>query len=131
MTASERVRHDDEPFATVGDVDLCHDAFGEPGDPTVLLIMGLGSQLIRWPEGLRRQLAAEGFRVVRFDHRDSGRSTHLPGGRYTLEDMADDAAGLFDSLGVDSAHVVGASLGGMITQVMAIRPPSGCARSPR
>jgi pimeloyl-ACP methyl ester carboxylesterase len=110
-------------FAAVGDVDLCFDAFGDTDDPTMLLIMGMGFQLIHWPEGFSRQLAAEGFRVVRFDNRDAGLSTHLPGARYSLEDMADDAAGLLDRLGVDSAHVVGASLGGMIAQTMAIRHP--------
>jgi pimeloyl-ACP methyl ester carboxylesterase len=104
-------------------VELCHDAFGDPRDPTLLLVMGLGFQLVHWPEELCRQLAREGFRVVRFDNRDAGASTHLPGRRYTLEDMAGDAVGLLDALGVDSAHVVGASLGGMIAQTMAIRHP--------
>ena len=85
--------------------------------------MGLGFQLIHWPEEFCRQLAAEGFRVVRFDNRDAGRSRHLPGRRYTLEDMADDAVGLLDALGVQSAHVVGASLGGMIAQTIAIQHP--------
>jgi pimeloyl-ACP methyl ester carboxylesterase len=70
-----------------------------------------------------RLLASEGFLVVRFDNRDAGRSTHLPGRRYTLEDMAGDAVGLLDVLRIDSAHVVGASLGGMIAQLMAIRHP--------
>ena len=110
-------------LAGVGEVELCFDAFGEPGSPTMLLVMGMGFQLVHWPEGLCRQLAAEGFRVVRFDNRDAGRSTHLPGRRYSLEDMADDAVGLLDALEVDSAHVVGASLGGMIAQTMAIRHP--------
>jgi pimeloyl-ACP methyl ester carboxylesterase len=89
----------------------------------LLLIMGLGCQLIHWPEDFCRQLATRGFRVVRFDNRDAGCSTHLPGLRYTLEDMAADAVGLLDALGVESAHVVGASLGGMIAQTMAIRHP--------
>ena len=117
------MRHDPQNMATVGAVDLCYDAFGDPGRPTLLLIMGLGQQLIHWPEDFCRQLAAEGFRVVRFDNRDAGRSTHLPGRRYTLEDMAEDSVGLLDALAVDSAHVVGASLGAMIAQTMAIRHP--------
>jgi pimeloyl-ACP methyl ester carboxylesterase len=117
------MRHHPQNVATVGSVDLCYDAFGDGGRPTLLLIMGLGHQLIHWPEDFCRQLAAEGFRVVRFDNRDAGRSTHLPGRRYTLEDMADDTVGLLDALAVDSAHVVGASLGGMIAQTMAIRYP--------
>ncbi|SNS14439.1 Pimeloyl-ACP methyl ester carboxylesterase [Geodermatophilus saharensis] len=123
MSATGPVRHDPERLATVGSVDLCHDAFGEPDHPPVLLVMGLGFQLVHWPEDFCRRLAAEGLRVVRFDNRDAGRSTHLPGQRYTLEDMADDAAGLLDALGMPAAHVVGASLGGMIAQTMAIRHP--------
>jgi pimeloyl-ACP methyl ester carboxylesterase len=110
-------------WVTVGGVELCYEMFGDPDRPAMVLIMGLGCQLIHWPEDFCRQLAAEGFRVVRFDNRDSGRSTHLPGRRYTLADMAEDAVGLLDALGVDSAHVVGASLGGMIAQTMAIRYP--------
>jgi pimeloyl-ACP methyl ester carboxylesterase len=121
--ALEEVRYDGPQLATVGEIRLCHDAFGEPGSPPMLLVMGLGFQLFHWPEGFCRRLAAEGFRVVRFDNRDAGRSTHLPGRRYTLEDMADDTVGLLDALDFRSAHVVGASLGGMIAQTMAIRHP--------
>jgi pimeloyl-ACP methyl ester carboxylesterase len=124
MSAVDRVRHEGPRLATIeDDIELCFEIFGEPEHPTVLLIMGLGFQLVHWPEVFCRRLAAEGFRVVRFDNRDAGRSTHLPGRRYTLEDMADDTVGLLDVLGVDSAHVVGASLGGMIAQVIAIRHP--------
>ncbi len=123
MSGADRVWHDRPRLATVGDVDLCYETFGGPEQPTVLLIMGLGFQLIHWPEDFCRQLAAEGFRVVRFDNRDAGRSTHLPGRRYTLEDMAEDAVGLLNALGVESAHVVGASLGGMVAQLMAIWHP--------
>ena len=123
MITADGVRHDEERLVPVGDLELCYDSFGEPDHPTVLLIMGLGFQLVHWPEDFCRQLAAEDLRVVRFDNRDAGRSTHLPGSRYTLEDMAGDAAGLLDALGVASAHVVGASLGGMIAQTMAIRHP--------
>ncbi len=115
---------DDPPrLASVGDVDLCYDTVGNPDDPAMLLVMGLGFQLVHWPEEFCRLLAAEGFFVVRFDNRDAGRSTHLPGRRYTLEDMAGDAVGLLDVLGIDSAHVVGASLGGMIAQVLAAERP--------
>src|SRR3954470_20618574 len=117
------MRHDPQNMATVGEVDLCYDTFGDRARPTLVLIMGLGFQLIHWPEDLCRQLAAEGFCVVRFDNRDAGCSTHLPGRRYTVEDMADDVVGLLDALGVESAHVVGASLGGMIAQTMVIRHP--------
>ncbi len=123
MSATGSVPYDPPHLATVGEVNLCYDAFGDPDRPPMLLIMGLGFQLIHWPEEFCRQLAAEGFRVVRFDNRDAGRSTHLPGRRYTMEDMADDAVGLLDALGVESAHVVGASLGGMIAQTIAIQYP--------
>ncbi len=118
------VRHTPPALVRAGDVDLCADAFGEPGDPPMLLVMGMGFQLVHWPDELCRRLATEGFHVVRFDNRDAGESTHLPGHRYTLEDMADDAAGLLDGLGLGSAHVVGASMGGMVAQVMAVRHPS-------
>ena len=124
MSGLGALRHDLPRLASVGDLQLCYDAFGEPEDPTMLLVMGLGFQLVHWPEDLCRQLAAEHFRVVRFDNRDAGASTHLPGGRYGLEDMADDTVGLLDALGVDAAHLVGASLGGMIAQTAAIRHPS-------
>jgi pimeloyl-ACP methyl ester carboxylesterase len=115
------VHHDPERLVPVGELELCFDAFGDPRSPTVLLIMGLGFQLVHWPDGFCRRLAAEGFRVVRFDNRDAGRSTHLPGRAYDLEDLADDTAGLLDALGVEAAHVVGASMGGMVAQVMAVR----------
>src|SRR5215207_5019934 len=94
----EVARHP-EQIARVGPVELCYDSFGDRADPTVLLVMGMGFQLVHWPEAFCRRLAAEGFHVVRFDNRDAGRSTHLPGGRYSLEDMADDGAGLLDVLG--------------------------------
>jgi pimeloyl-ACP methyl ester carboxylesterase len=127
-----------ESFCTVGDVELCYETFGDPGDPTALLIMGLGTQMIGWREEFCEQLAARGFHVVRFDNRDSGRSTKVQGrppslvqmvrrdpraARYLLADMADDAVGLLDHLGVERAHVIGASMGGMIAQTLAARHP--------
>ncbi len=116
-------QHEGPRHARVGEVELCYDTFGDPGLPTMLLIMGMGFQLVHWPEDFCRRLAAHGYRVVRFDNRDAGCSTHLPGHRYGIEDMADDAVGLLGALGVQAAHVVGASLGGMIAQSMAIRHP--------
>ena len=110
-----------ERFADAGPVRLCYQTFGDPAAPTMLLIMGLGFQLVHWPDALCRQLADQGFHVVRFDNRDAGRSTHLHGATYTLDDMADDAVGLLDHLGVPTAHLVGASLGGMVAQLAAIR----------
>jgi pimeloyl-ACP methyl ester carboxylesterase len=127
-----------EQFADLGDITLCYETFGDPQDPTLLLIMGLATQMIGWHEDFCAQLAGRGFHVVRFDNRDTGRSTHIKGpaptvgqlarrskkaAHYRLTDMADDAAGLLDHLGVDQAHVVGASMGGMIAQTLAIRHP--------
>ena len=120
-------------------ITLAYDSFGDPGDPPMLLIQGLGMQMIGWPEEFCEQLAAEGLHVVRYDNRDVGHSTHLesvspPGLRqlatrrfgsdqYSLADMADDAALLLDELEMAPAHVVGISLGGMIAQTLAARHP--------
>jgi pimeloyl-ACP methyl ester carboxylesterase len=120
----------------VGAVDLAYETFGEHGRPPVLLVMGIGSQMINWHEDFCTALS-DGRFVIRFDNRDVGESQWLDGQPdlaaiaggdmssvvYTLEDMADDAVGLLDSLGLQSAHVVGASLGGMIAQTIAIRHP--------
>jgi pimeloyl-ACP methyl ester carboxylesterase len=128
----------EERFCTVGDVELCYETFGDPTDPTALLVMGLGTQMIGWHEDFCRALAGRGFHVVRFDNRDAGRSTHFEDvpaptllqlvsrrvkAGYTLADMAGDAAGLLDHLGVERAHVIGASMGGMIAQTLAARHP--------
>jgi len=128
-----------EGFARVGEIELCFESFGSDADPALLLIMGLGTQMVAWPEDFCRQLAEHGFRVIRFDNRDVGRSTHLRellppttrqlllrdkrAARYSLADMAADAVGLLDELGIERAHVVGASMGGMIAQTMAARHP--------
>lgn len=128
-----------EATAHVNGIDLAYEEFGDPADPTLLLVMGLGAQMLAWDEAFCGLLVDRGFRVVRFDNRDVGRSTKIRGGprvdvmaaiagdlssvAYTLDDMADDAAGLLDHLGVGAAHVVGASQGGMIGQTLAIRRP--------
>jgi pimeloyl-ACP methyl ester carboxylesterase len=127
-----------EQFADLGEITLCYETFGDASNPTLLLIMGLATQMVGWHEDFCRQLADRGFHVVRFDNRDSGRSTHIKArpptigqlalrskkpARYLLEDMADDAAGLLDHLGVEKAHIVGASMGGMIAQTLAFRHP--------
>lgn len=127
-----------EQFCRVGEIELCYESFGDPADPTMLLIMGLGTQMVAWREELCEQLAGHGFRVVRFDNRDIGRSSRIDAapprlrhlllrsrraGAYTIDDMADDAAGLLDCLDVERAHVVGASMGGMIAQTLAIEHP--------
>ena len=129
----------DERFAQVGEIELCYETFGEPDRPAVLLVMGLGTQMIGWHGDFCAQLAERGFHVIRYDNRDAGRSTHLsdrpaPKPReivtrrirepaYLLADMAADGVGLLDALGIDRAHVVGASMGGMIGQTMAARHP--------
>jgi pimeloyl-ACP methyl ester carboxylesterase len=121
-----------------GGIDLCYETFGDPSHPTALLIMGLSMQMVAWQEDFCLQLAGRGFHVVRFDNRDVGHSTHLQGplpaipelllrpkrvARYTIADMADDTAGLLDSLELAPAHVIGASMGGMIAQSLAARHP--------
>src|SRR3954468_11509996 len=120
------------------EIELCYETFGDPSDPTALMIMGLATQMIAWPDEMCEQLAARGFHVVRFDNRDAGRSTHVKGrpptvrelllrstkpARYRLSDMADDAAGLLRELDLAPAHVIGASMGGMIAQTVAARHP--------
>jgi pimeloyl-ACP methyl ester carboxylesterase len=118
-------------------VQLAYESFGHPADPTILLVMGLGTQLLAWPEALCADLAAAGHHVIRFDNRDVGLSTKLDhpapslgqivtgrGRAYSIADMADDAFGLLAALGIDAAHVVGASMGGFIAQTMAIRQPT-------
>lgn len=118
------------PFAALSTgVDLCYETFGDPTDPCLLLMHGMGSQLLLWEEGFCQALAAKGFRVVRYDHRDSGLSTTLsdpPAGQvaYTLSDMAADALALLDHLGAPDAHIVGLSLGGMVAQVFAAEHPT-------
>ena len=128
--------------ASSGEVGIHYEDMGDPADPAVLLIMGLGAQMIFWRKEFCQKLIDQGLRVIRFDNRDVGLSGKLPDhhsgapllprmarsflgmaspAAYTLEDMADDAAALLDHLGVDRAHVVGASMGGMIAQVFAAR----------
>jgi pimeloyl-ACP methyl ester carboxylesterase len=126
------------PIAHVKGIDIAYMTSGNPADTPLLLVMGLGSQLITWPEMFVEQLTAHGFFTIRFDNRDSGLSTKfegmpdfmaLLGGDkssvpYLVEDMAEDALGLLDELGIERAHVVGASMGGMITQALVINHPS-------
>ncbi|GAB2932943.1 alpha/beta hydrolase [Rhodococcus aerolatus] len=126
-----------ERLADVGAVRLCHEVLGDEGDPTVLLVMGLGLSLDWWRDDLCAALVARGLRVVRFDNRDVGRSTAFNGPGisawgfvrrrahpvYTLADMADDAGGLLRQVAPGGATVVGASLGAMVAQEVAIRHP--------
>jgi pimeloyl-ACP methyl ester carboxylesterase len=128
-----------EQFCDIGGgISLCYETFGNPSDPALLLIMGLGTQMVAWHEDFCARLVDEGFYVIRYDNRDIGRSTHLkdaptptlgqlmmrrPPAAYLVEDMANDAAGLLDCLGIERAHVVGASMGGMIAQTLAATRP--------
>jgi pimeloyl-ACP methyl ester carboxylesterase len=126
-----------EQLCTVGDgVELCYETFGDPEAPAMLLTMGLATQMLAWHEDFCAALADRGFHVIRFDNRDVGRSQRMDGpvpsllqllrrdrraASYTLDDMAADGVGLLDHLEIDHAHVVGASMGGMIAQTMAAR----------
>jgi len=130
------------PRATLNGIELEYETFGQ-GEP-LLLVMGVGAQLVFWPEELCQELAAHGFCVVRFDNRDAGLSTHLHhlrapnlfaalakrslglpvGAPYTLSDMAGDVVKLMDALGLESAHLLGMSMGGMICQTVVIEHPT-------
>lgn len=121
-------------------IDIAYERFGDRTAPPVLLIMGLGAQLIVWPDAFCDQLVGRGLQVIRFDNRDAGQSTHfkqapfpnipavMGGDRstapYTLSDMAADTVSLLDTLGIERAHLVGASMGGFIAQTVAIEHPA-------
>jgi pimeloyl-ACP methyl ester carboxylesterase len=135
--------HQPPQLARANGIELCYEIFGDAEAEPMLLIMGLGAQMILWDDDFCWQLAARGFRVIRFDNRDIGKSSKLTGGKrlgavellklrflhipvaapYTLHDMAEDVVGLMDTLGIKSAHLVGASMGGMIAQEVAIAFP--------
>ncbi len=114
-----------EQLLKINNVDLCTESFGNPKDPAVLLIMGSMSSLDWWDEDFCLRLAEQGRFVIRYDHRDLGRSTtYEPGtSNYTITDMADDAVGILDSYSIEQAHIAGMSLGGMIGQIFALRYP--------
>lgn len=138
-----RVTHHPEQIYQCGDVSIASDSFGDKSHPPILLVMGLSTQLIHWPEIFCRMLADKGYWVIRFDNRDIGKSSifnHLTpvsfdqllahrwfkkqiDVAYGLGDMAMDATHLLNVLGIDKVHVVGASMGGMIAQLMAINYP--------
>jgi pimeloyl-ACP methyl ester carboxylesterase len=125
--------------SAAGGIALAYESFGDPAAPPVLLVMGLGTQMVGWREDFCTLLAARGLRVIRFDNRDVGLSTHLQdaapadvnaalagdtsSASYTLSDMAGDTVALLDELGLESAHLVGASMGGMIAQTVALEHP--------
>jgi pimeloyl-ACP methyl ester carboxylesterase len=126
------------PSVPANGIELFYDEYGDRSAPPLVLVMGLGTQMIAWQDRFVRLLADRGFRVIRYDNRDVGLSTHLDGVAshlkdvlagdasqvpYRLSDMARDAVGLLDALGLDAAHFVGASMGGMIVQLLAIEHP--------
>ena len=133
------VRRAPPAVAEANGLRLEYEVFGEPDAPPILLVMGLGGQMVAWDEGFCTRLAARGFRVIRFDNRDIGRSTRLDhepvpdlkallrGEQvrvpYRIDDMAADTLGLMDALEIEAAHLVGVSMGGMIAQAAAIRAP--------
>ncbi len=127
-----------------GDIDICYEDWGDENAPPLLLIMGLSAQMLLWPDGFCRELVGQGYRVIRFDNRDIGLSTKVKlktpkmndllrmarfslglksPAAYTLYDMAADTIGLLDHLGITKAHVAGASMGGMIAQIVAGKYP--------
>lgn len=129
-----------EHIAPSNGIEIAYETFGDPADPTMVLIMGLGSQMVTWPVEFCEKLVARGYHVVRFDNRDTGHSSRITGGprpngaaaillgsarsaSYTLEDMSLDVVGLLDHLGVEAAHVAGGSMGGAIAQWLAINHP--------
>jgi pimeloyl-ACP methyl ester carboxylesterase len=136
---TQPIPHSDEATVKANGIDIVYDTFGEATAPPMLLVMGLGEQLIAWDDAFCEALAGLGFWVIRFDNRDVGLSTRfdeagipdilaMMQGKpiqppYTLRDMAADAVGLLDALDIESAHVVGVSMGGMIAQEMAIGYP--------
>jgi pimeloyl-ACP methyl ester carboxylesterase len=140
---TDAIPHTDPKRVEANGIELVYDTFGDPEAPPILLIMGLGCQMIDWKDGFCSLLAARGFHVIRFDNRDVGRSTRfdeaghpqiaamldaLQRGEtvdapYRLSDLVDDAIGLLDAVGIDTTHVVGLSMGGMIAQLMAAGYP--------
>lgn len=132
---NEKIAHDVGP----AHLDIAYEELGDRAHPTLLLIMGLATQLVHWPDGFLDALLRRKLHLVRFDNRDAGRSTHmrdappanlpaalagdLSSASYNLSDMAADAVGLLDALGIEAAHLVGASMGGAIAQTVAIEHP--------
>ena len=128
-----------ESFCRVGDIEICFETFGDPADSALLLVMGLGTQMLGWHEDFCTDLAGRGFHVIRYDNRDIGRSTILSSApvptlgqilrrdrraaSYSLAEMAADGVGLLDHLEIERAHLVGVSMGGMIAQTIAARRP--------
>ncbi|MDQ0899035.1 alpha/beta fold hydrolase [Paenibacillus sp. V4I7] len=114
-----------EQLFKINGIELCAESFGNPEHPTILLIMGAQASMVWWEKDFCRRLAAKGRFIIRYDNRDVGRSvTYEPGyPEYTFEDMTDDAIHILDHFGIAQAHIVGISMGGMLTQILALRHP--------
>lgn len=110
-------------------VTLATEAFGRPGDPALVLVMGATASMLGWPDDFCAALAGQGLHVIRFDHRDTGQSTTVPPGAatYAVEDMAGDVLAVMDAHGLERAHLVGMSLGGYIAQMLALTAPGRVA----
>lgn len=117
--------HHGERMIQANGIEICVDAFGDSSDPAILLVMGAGASMLLWEDGFCEQLADGGRFVMRYDNRDTGKTTSCPLGEpnYTITDMAADGIAVLDAYGVDRAHVAGASMGGMIAQVIALDHP--------
>ena len=141
---ADNIHHHGAQRVSANGLQLTYDSFGDPSDPVMILIMGLGTQMIHWSEQFCQLLASNKLRVIRFDNRDIGESTWLTdyptpttwdfignslfnkkvNSPYLLDDMADDTLALMDALSIDKAHIVGVSMGGMIAQCMALKAPN-------
>ena len=112
-------------MVTANGMDICTESFGSPKDPALLLIMGATASMLSWEEDFSKELAKGGRYVIRYDNRDTGRSVTYPPGKpeYNLDDLAKDAVGVLDAYGIDRAHIAGASMGGMIAQLIGIEYP--------
>lgn len=118
-----------EHFVKRGNIRLCTQGFGNTNDPAILLIMGATASMLWWEEAFCRQLADQGYYVIRFDNRDTGKSTTYPAGTppYQLEDMVDDLMAILDAYQIDKVHLAGMSLGGLLCQITALRYPERVA----
>ncbi len=117
--------HHGERMIEGNGIEICTDSFGDPTDPCILLVMGAGASMLLWEVDFCQRLADGGRFVIRYDNRDTGKTTSCPPGEpnYTIDDMAADGPAVLDAYGIDKAHIIGASMGGMITQLIGLNHP--------